>query len=814
MRTKPLLAPKIALLTIALLTAGLPAASSLMANPLAPADRDSAHDNDATPGADLPPPTSPARPGETLGPEKIQQIRDELTNGGLLETIHAAARLADIPLSAGHTIPNSFLPHFGDVSEEVPPGLVEPIANLVSGQQEAAHHVQAALPADTDPSMRSDDAAFFLLQPRTTATANNGFPPATEPSFPLTGPYTPTVQATTVLDRAAGLAGQLDQPTMTKGALILAQAVEDAIPQLEAYAQASLEETSEDSAAGCDVVDEAPILCIGGVGDNTYDPGDYAVQIDLGGNDTFHNAPGSADTGALHDGQGNGLAAAVAVTLGGNDTYDTATGLYAEGHEGATGVQGAGITGIGMLVDTGGDDAYRASGAHEDQDASGQGYGIAGIGILDDRSGDDEYELSAIVDNGASLGQGAGSLGGLGVLIDRAEGTDTYLASASPGPRIWRSGGVYPGPVTVHAQGSAAGGSGAVFFDGGGVDEVRIDARSQPIAPDDPREQADVIAIAGGIGQGYADLASGALALTGEGPTSWSLVSEGQAPWSGQRQAHGMGSASGDSFAALYDAGGDDAYTMKTISQAQHEVAVRDDCECFGAFAEAQAGGPRQAAFAYLSVYSTGMGSGTGVILDTGGDDAYHMEGQATADAVAHDNRTQTSGDDAEEIGALATADASYVTMIGQGSGSDLWDLGGNDAYSFHVNAEAEAKANAQLEDAHETAKAGTGDVRGYAQGASGLLFDQGGMDAYGAIVSTHARADPPTGVESPSPVLVAQPGESGALVDVDGGGEDTFSTTPNSEPCEGDRGDTVWIECDGGVGANVALVPSGGMQR
>lgn len=751
---------------------------------------------------------SPANLLERTGEHTdIKKIHETVEDGGLPEAIHAAADLADVRLGEDPLDQEPTLPDEVEMPSQTPTALTEPTARLLTAQHQAAHLANQALPTESELATLDGEHPISLLQPRTSSPSPEASPHATPP--------TPIEQASLLDARPTGIEANLDQAKMAKGALLLAEAVEEAIPHLEAYAHATPGTTNKDTLAGCDIVDEPPILCIGGTSDNVYDEGDYAVQIDLGGDDAFRNAPGSADPGVLHAGAGNGLFASVAITLAGNDTYEAATGLYAEGHEGATGIHGAGVTGIGILVDTGGDDTYRATGTHEDQDSSGQGYGLAGVGVLDDRGGDDAYELSADEANGAVLGQGTGTVGGLGVLVDRGAGTDTYLASTLPEPKLSSSGAVYPAPVTVSAQGAAVGASGAIFFDDGGTDEVRIDARSQPIQPDDSREQANIIAIAGGLGQGYADLSGGALALTGDGPTSWSLISEGHAPWSGQRQAHGMGSASGDSFAALYDAGGDDSYTMKAISKAQREVAVTDECECFGAFAEAQAGGPRQSLLAYYSVDSTGMGTGNGVLLDGSGDDAYTMEAQGTADARAYDNRTQTVGDDIEEIGALATADGSYVTVVGQGAGSNLWDEQGDDAYAFHVNGAADAKAHAQPEDAYEAAKAGTGNVRGFAQGASGLLLDQGGADAYHAQTLVDVTADPPTEEESPPPTLVAQPGGSGALVDVDQGAQDTFSTTPATEPCQGARGDAFWVECDGGIGANMALSPFyGGLHR
>lgn len=74
--------------------------------------------------------------------------------------------------------------------------------------------------------------------------------------------------------------------------------------------------------------------------------------------------------------------------------------------------QGAGIFGVGMLVDLGGgDDQYTSL-------RRSQGYGAAGVGVLLDDGGDDRYL-------GESEVQGAATMG-LGLLLDLGEGRDEH----------------------------------------------------------------------------------------------------------------------------------------------------------------------------------------------------------------------------------------------------------------------------------------------------------------------------------------------------------------------------------------------------
>jgi hypothetical protein len=83
---------------------------------------------------------------------------------------------------------------------------------------------------------------------------------------------------------------------------------------------------------------------------------------------------------------------------------------YRTGHWGL----GAGLFGLGAMVDEGGDDTYKMA-------SCGEGAAYFGAGLLLDAAGDDAYALA----EGDS--QGFGGPGGIGVLADRS-GNDTYYA--------------------------------------------------------------------------------------------------------------------------------------------------------------------------------------------------------------------------------------------------------------------------------------------------------------------------------------------------------------------------------------------------
>jgi len=157
-----------------------------------------------------------------------------------------------------------------------------------------------------------------------------------------------------------------------------------------------------------------------GGGDDVVD-GEHALLIvDLSGNDFYSG--GAAASAANRP-------ISLLLELAGDDQY-IAPELPA---------QGAGLCGVGILLDAAGDDAYAAGryaqgvgqfglglcadlGGNDTYFTkfSGQGCGYFGVGLLFDVSGNDEYKLWGD-------GQGLGGVSGVGVLADRS-GNDAYTA--------------------------------------------------------------------------------------------------------------------------------------------------------------------------------------------------------------------------------------------------------------------------------------------------------------------------------------------------------------------------------------------------
>lgn len=198
-----------------------------------------------------------------------------------------------------------------------------------------------------------------------------------------------------------GLAGELDVAT-PHGRIVI-----------DLSAQDSLRQTGLEDVA----------LLVDGGGNDRY-AGQYAatssfwmsasVLLDAGAGADFHNLrmadlanAGIRDRQAFDPAfmatQGAGVfGVGLLVDGGGPDVY-----------AGSILTQGAGAFGVGALVDHGGDDEYRGT-------YLAQGLGYFGVGVLLDVSGTDRYVVG-------SHGQGVGRPGGHGLLLD-GDGADTYLA--------------------------------------------------------------------------------------------------------------------------------------------------------------------------------------------------------------------------------------------------------------------------------------------------------------------------------------------------------------------------------------------------
>ena len=198
-----------------------------------------------------------------------------------------------------------------------------------------------------------------------------------------------------------------------------------------------------------------------------------SLLIDLGGRDTY--LPGEPEvwqprnpSDAESEDRSNPTLAAGVFGLG--MLWDL--GGENDAYEAVESSMGVGLHGVGMLIDDGGDDTYLV------RQSWGQGVGHVGFGAIIDRGGNDQYT------SGRSS-QAHGSTRGAGVIVDLA-GNDTYTI-----PDSTARSELYLGRVGAMGQGcgygrradlgdsrSMAGGFG-VLVDGAGDDHYSAMAWSQ-----------------------------------------------------------------------------------------------------------------------------------------------------------------------------------------------------------------------------------------------------------------------------------------------------------------------------------------------
>jgi len=406
--------------------------------------------------------------------------------------------------------------------------------------------------------------------------------------------------------RVGELAERIDPDALKAAGAVLTAAADRAIAVVDGGTHA---------AGPCDGEPTAPTEVSEGIvvdteGVRTLYDQPYTLSLDLGGCDVYHNEAGGADGTSEEPGLG------IAIDLGGHDDrYTQPKDSYALG--GAN-------NGLGLLVDDGGNDEYRAS------SWASMGAGIvSAVGILADLGGDDTYEY---VGSGGGFGaHGNGTLG-MGVLLDLG-GDDTYHYEFDPGDSSF-------GTRLLAAQGAGTAGGIGVLADGGGDDTYTSIAYGNTV-----RIEA----------QGAADFAALGILIDSSGDDAYTSEAHVSKP-----DGHSSGAATGqgegilDGVGLLMDGGGDDRYTL-----------------------HADASGSLSA-----SASATGQGFGTAVItyaaagflLDLGGDDTY----ASTALAA--------SGDPETEFATSLTQGAGYLIasgLLADLSGTDTYTQSTQGADTF-----------------------------------------------------------------------------------------------------------------------------------
>ncbi len=353
-------------------------------------------------------------------------------------------------------------------------------------------------------------------------------------------------------------------------------------------------------------------VVVGGHDTNIYS-GDFAVIIDLGGDDQYQdNIPGG-HLRLIIDESGNDL-------YSGGD-YSLACGRF----------------GVSLLIDKTGDDVYQA-------ENFSIGAGVFGVGILVDRAGDDRY-------SGDTFTQGAGGFG-IGVLRDES-GNDVYEGC-------------------LHAQGFASTYGIGVLGDGSGNDLYMIKEKYL----DEIRYLDHYLSMSQGFSIGFRpDLSAGIGLLFDRGGNDHyvgDIFAQGASYWYGigaivesdgndNYLAYQYAQASGVHVALglLIDENGNDNYVAKGVSQGcGHDLSLgllndRQGDDTYAAFDLSQ---------------GAGNANGIGMLVDEIGDDTY---------AVKRLDNTQGYGDFRREYGSIGVlidllGDDHYTS----GDDAILWEKG------------------------------------------------------------------------------------------------------------------------------------------
>ncbi|NUO07828.1 MAG: PDZ domain-containing protein [Candidatus Brocadia sp.] len=325
-------------------------------------------------------------------------------------------------------------------------------------------------------------------------------------------------------------------------------------------------------------------IVVGGTGTSYY-YADATVIIDLGGNDYYFNNAGSSC---------KDRPVSICVDLSGDDIY----------HTDAPFSQGTGRFGIGILIDTRGNDRYLG------KDFS-QGSCLFGVGLLLDNDGNDFY-------SGRADNQGAGFFGA-GMLSDLA-GNDVYFS------RQFAQGvGFTKGFGALMDSGGND-----FYFAGGGYPDFRDPERSfqsmsqgmgMGIRPEDT-----VVGASGGIGmlidQKGTDQYHGDYFSQGSGYYySLGLLydNDGSDKYDAGRYAQGAGIHS--AIGLMTDTSGDDTYacTFGVSQGCGHDTGI-------GFLVDDQGNDT------YLSKTTSqgvGLEKGIGVLADFYGDDVYQANGNS-----------------------------------------------------------------------------------------------------------------------------------------------------------------------------------------
>jgi hypothetical protein len=350
-------------------------------------------------------------------------------------------------------------------------------------------------------------------------------------------------------------------------------------------------------------------IIVGGAGNNIYKK-DFAIMLDLGGDDVYHCSRHRGNFQILIDRAGNDV-------YKGED-YSIACGNF----------------GVSIIIDEGGDDMYEAKNY-------AIGCGIFGIGVLIDKDGHDTY-------TGDTFTQGAGGFG-IGILKDEA-GQDTYEAA-------------------LYAQGFASTYGIGILADRNGNDQYSIIKKYI----DEIRYLDHYLSLSQGFSIGFRpDLSAGIGMILDQRGNDYYLAdifAQGSSYWYGFGaiiDSHGndnyiahqyaQGAGTHITIGVLIDKQGDDTYVAKGVSQGcGHDLAFGFLLDCHG----------DDSYVAFDLSQGAGNANGIGMLLDESGSDSY---------SAKRDHNTQGYGDFRREYGSIGILlDIAGEDVYRTGTNESLW---------------------------------------------------------------------------------------------------------------------------------------------
>jgi hypothetical protein len=583
---------------------GTVAIAACLLSALAPSPRAAAAAGRAASGTPVVPQGIPGDPLSYLRPEmrtrmsevrgQVAAVRGALATRRLSDAMLATAAAGGHPFGAVPSLPS---PSAADEQRvaSLPSELRAPVSGLLAAV-EAARTILGTLPAGEV----GREVGELLDGLSTVAARTAAAPGAVTMRNPVSG--TTRTQSPPVPLLGPVRLGDATRRAVSRGpeaALLVAEAIDAYLPALQ-RAAAAMPHGGAAVATGCDLLDQTPLLCVGGSGDNAYTQPE-TLLVDMGGNNSFSGFEGAAPFPDPASPTAY-VPLSVAVVAGsGNNSYTAprlplATGSAPAVYYGAVSLgEGAGVVGgVGMLVDaSSGRHTYTAvappppgvrdNGYPIPEATVAQGSGALGQGVLADAGSAATFSATGPTSPAITSGvfaQGDGQYdpnGGCqnlqgycsyGLLMSTGGGADTY---AIDGGEIAAPGGT--SLVGAAGQGAGEGLLGAGFLlDDGGADSFSVTARAGSDVHLWPNQLLQNPATSVDA-QGYGDTGAGML-VEGGGSHSYRVAVEQHGTNISTWGVRAQGAADFAGLGVLSDAGSGNTFDLEQSSTEAHTFAA------------------------------------------------------------------------------------------------------------------------------------------------------------------------------------------------------------------------------------------------